>query len=52
MALLQSLHAAWQTATVSLNGYAGQSIRIQIEAADMGSGSLLESAVDDVRITN
>jgi hypothetical protein len=39
------------TATVSLNAFAGQSVRILIEAADNGTGSLIEAAVDDVRIT-
>ncbi|GAB1642425.1 M28 family peptidase [Krasilnikovia sp. MM14-A1259] len=43
--------AAWQTATVDLSAYAGQSIRLQIEAADMDTASLVEAAVDDVAIT-
>jgi aminopeptidase S len=43
--------AAWQTATVNLSAYAGQSVRLIVEAADTGTASLLEAAVDDVRIT-
>jgi choice-of-anchor B domain-containing protein len=43
--------AAWTLATASLNTFAGQTIRILIEAADAGSGSIVEAAIDDVRIT-
>jgi len=43
--------AAWSTATVNLTPYAGQSIRILISAADASGASLVEAAVDDVRIT-
>ena len=43
--------AAWATATVNLNTYAGQSIRILVEAADASGASLVEAAIDDVRIT-
>lgn len=43
--------AAWSTQTVDLTPYAGQGIRLLIEAADIDPGSLLEAAVDNVRIT-
>ena len=43
--------AAFATATVNLSQFAGQTIRILIEAADAGGASLVEAAVDDVRIT-
>ncbi|GAB1693845.1 M28 family peptidase [Krasilnikovia sp. M28-CT-15] len=43
--------AAWQTSTVNLSAYAGQAIRLQIEAADAGTASLVEAAVDDISIT-
>ena len=43
--------AAWQSATVNLSAYAGQSIRLQVEAADTGTASLVEAAVDNVTIT-
>jgi hypothetical protein len=43
--------AAWATASVSLNAFAGQTVRISIEASDASTASLVEAAVDDVRIT-
>src|SRR5437867_2917757 len=43
--------AVWGTASVSLNSFAGQIISILIEAADAGSPSLVEAAIDDVTIT-
>jgi hypothetical protein len=43
--------AAWATASASLDAFAGQTIRIVIEAADASTASLVEAAVDDVRIT-
>jgi hypothetical protein len=43
--------AAWTLATANLTPYAGQSIRILIEAADAAGASLVEAAVDDVTIT-
>jgi aminopeptidase S len=43
--------AAWAAATVNLSQFAGQSIRILIEAADASGASLVEAGVDDVRIT-
>jgi aminopeptidase S len=42
---------AWAAASVSLNAYAGQSIRILVEANDSGTASLVEAGVDDVKIT-
>jgi aminopeptidase S len=42
--------AAWQSATVNLSSFAGQSVRLQVEAADAGTASLVEAAVDDVKI--
>src|SRR5215468_10157070 len=44
-------NAAWATATVNLSQFAGRTIRILIQAADAGGGSLVEAGVDDVRIT-
>ncbi|WP_229073521.1 M20/M25/M40 family metallo-hydrolase [Actinoplanes sp. DH11] len=43
--------AAWTTASANLSGYAGQTIRLQIEAADAGTASLVEAAVDSLAIT-
>jgi carboxypeptidase T len=44
------LDAVWTVASANLTLYAGQSIRILIEAADASGASLVEAAVDDVRI--
>ncbi len=43
--------AAWATATVNLTSYAGQTVRILVAAADASGASLVEAAIDDVRIT-
>jgi carboxypeptidase T len=43
-------NAVWTTATLKLDAWAGQSVRLLIEAADNGPDSLLEAALDDVRI--
>ena len=43
--------AAWTAATVNLSAYAGRTIRLQVEAADTGTASLIEAAVDNVKIT-
>ncbi|TDD89843.1 M28 family metallopeptidase [Actinomadura rubrisoli] len=42
---------AWQTQTANISAYAGQSIRILVEAADGGTGSLVEAGLDNVKIT-
>jgi subtilisin family serine protease len=42
---------AWATATANLTPFAGQSIRIRVEATDAATPSLIEAAVDDVTIT-
>jgi extracellular elastinolytic metalloproteinase len=44
-------NAVFTTATVNLSQFAGQTIRILIEAADASTASLVEAGVDDVRIT-
>ncbi|MGX6600741.1 M28 family metallopeptidase [Micromonosporaceae bacterium Da 78-11] len=43
--------AAWTAGTANLSAYAGQTIRLQVEAADTGTASLVEAAVDNVKIT-
>ena len=43
-------NAAWTPVTVSLDDFAGQSVRVLIEACDCAADSLVEAAVDDVRI--
>lgn len=43
--------AAWATASVGLSAYAGQTVRLEIAAADAGTASLVEAAVDNLKIT-
>ncbi|MBM7772286.1 hypothetical protein JOD54_002490 [Actinokineospora baliensis] len=45
------VNGSWRTASVDLSAFAGQSVRIVVEAADVGATSLVEAQVDDVRIT-
>jgi aminopeptidase S len=42
--------AAWAQASVPLSAYAGQSVQIRVAVADASTASLVEGAVDDVRI--
>jgi aminopeptidase S len=42
--------AIWTGATVDLSAFAGQTIRILIEAADANEASLVEAAVDDLKV--
>ena len=42
---------AWKTVSVPMDPWAGQTVRIVFEAADLGDASMVEAAVDDVRIT-
>ncbi len=42
--------AAWAAFSGSLNAYAGQTVYLLIEAADASGASLVEAAVDDVKI--
>jgi len=42
---------SWRTATVNLDGWAGQTVRLRFEALDAGASSLVEAGVDDVRVT-
>ncbi|AWS48877.1 zinc carboxypeptidase [Streptosporangium sp. 'caverna'] len=44
-------NGAWATATANLSAFAGQSVRILIEAGDASGASLVEAGVDDVKIT-
>ena len=43
-------NATWSAASVNLDAYAGQTVRITIQAADGGSDALVEAAIDDVRV--
>ncbi|MFD0684392.1 M28 family peptidase [Actinomadura fibrosa] len=42
---------AWQTQTADISAYAGQSVRILVDAADAGTGSLVEAGLDTIKIT-
>ena len=44
-------NGVWGTGSASLNAFAGQTIRLVVEAADASTASLVEAGVDDVRIT-
>jgi hypothetical protein len=46
-----NVNGAWATGTASLNAFAGQSVRLLIEAADLATASLVEAGVDDVLVT-
>jgi Zn-dependent metalloprotease len=41
---------AWGTASVNISSFAGQTIRLRVEAADASTASLIEAGVDDVSI--
>ncbi|HPY39017.1 MAG TPA: hypothetical protein PLM98_00760 [Thiolinea sp.] len=43
--------AQWDELTADLSSLAGSSIRLLVEAADGGAGSMIEAAVDNVRIS-
>jgi murein tripeptide amidase MpaA len=43
-------NGTWKTATVDLSRFAGKSVRLLVEASDGGGDSLLEAALDDVRV--
>jgi len=42
--------AAWASARIAMDAWAGQTVRIVLAAADEGADSLVEAVVDDVRI--
>ncbi|HLO36434.1 MAG TPA: hypothetical protein VK194_10145, partial [Candidatus Deferrimicrobium sp.] len=44
--------AAWRTGTAALTPWAGQSVRIVIQATDGGYNGLVEALIDDVRVEN
>jgi aminopeptidase S len=43
-------NAAWAAASASLTPWKGKTIRLLFEARDGGTGSLVEAALDDVRV--
>ena len=46
-----NVNGAWGARTASLNAFAGQTVRLVVEAADASGASLVEAGVDDVRVT-
>lgn len=44
-------NGAWTPVSLNLTTFAGQTIRLRVEAADTSGASLVEAAVDDVKIT-
>jgi extracellular elastinolytic metalloproteinase len=46
-----NVNGAWVLTTVDISAFAGQTVNIQIEAADAGTASLVEAGVDDVKVT-
>jgi aminopeptidase S len=42
--------AVWQTLNANISSFAGQTVTITVEAADASGASLVEAAIDDVRI--
>lgn len=46
-----NLNGAWAAASANLTPFAGQTVRLLIEAADASTASLVEAGIDDVRIT-
>jgi carboxypeptidase T len=45
------VNGAWSIANADLTAFAGQTVRLQIEASDAATASLVEAGVDDVKIT-
>jgi carboxypeptidase T len=43
-------NAVWTSAEVDLDPYAGQTIRLLVKAGDQGADSVVEAAIDDVRV--
>jgi hypothetical protein len=42
---------AWRSASIGLDAWAGQTIRIRFEAVEGGAPNLLEVEIDDIRVT-
>ena len=42
---------AWRTTSISMDPFAGQTVRLRFQATDGGPGNLLEVELDDIRVT-
>ena len=42
---------AWHTASIGLDAFAGQTVRLRFEANDGGANNLVEVELDDIRVT-
>jgi hypothetical protein len=47
----KDLDGAWRTASVSMDAFAGQTVRLRFLAEDGGPANLVEVEIDDVRVT-
>jgi hypothetical protein len=45
-------NGAWAAATANLSAFAGQTVNLTVEAADASTASLVEAAIDDLRVTS
>jgi hypothetical protein len=45
-----NVDGAWSAQSINISSFAGQTVRIRIEAADASTASLVEAGVDDVKI--
>jgi murein tripeptide amidase MpaA len=45
-------NGVWAGANASLGAFAGQTVRIRVEAADVSTASLVEAGVDDLKVTS
>jgi hypothetical protein len=45
------LAGAWRSASIPMDAWAGQTIRLRFEAADAAGASTVEAGIDDVRVT-
>ena len=42
---------SWRTASIPMNAFAGQTVRLRFEAVDGGRNNLVEVELDDIRVT-
>ena len=46
-----NLNAAWRSASILMDPWAGQTVHIRFQAVDGGPNNLVEVEIDDVRVT-